>query len=166
MNKSEISRLLEIPPAVSMRKGKNIANIINNKREKNEQGRTSNCGKRCKLCVNMGDTGHIRDRDGKEICLLTNINCLTRGVVYGIECVTCQRIIYVGKTENDLRTRFYTHRHHNKINMETPLRHFWEEHEEEDLNSMKIIGLERERGDDDYYRVERERYWTIQHKLV
>ena len=99
------------------------------------------------------------DKQGNTIKLRNDINCKTRGVIYGMWCDKCDKIIYVGETKNSVRDRFYQHRHDFTINKkDTPAAHFRIEGHDGWTN-LKIIGLERVSTRNIGYRLVRERYW-------
>ena len=100
----------------------------------------------------------MKDRDGKEMVLRGKMDCKTVGVVYGMWCKRCDKVVYVGKTMNRAMDRFNGHRADLKGTDESkPAHHFKRNgHVEED---MEVIILENVGGDDDVYRVSRERWW-------
>ena len=95
---------------MSLRRGKNLGDLIVNARARQEEGGTGPCGKDCKLCKNMRATEVVTDKDGKEMKLEKKIDCRTIGLIYGMHCKACKKIVYVGKTKNRLMERFYGHR--------------------------------------------------------
>ena len=95
---------------MSLRRGKNLGDLIVNARAREEEGGSGPCGKDCKLCKFMQKTKEVTDKDGNKMRLEKEINCQTIGVIYGMHCRTCSKIVYVGKTKNKLRERFNGHR--------------------------------------------------------
>ena len=104
------------------------------------------------------ETDKVKDKEGKEMELRMKVDCRTVGVVYGMYCRKCEKIVYVGKTKNRLMERFNGHRSDMRMeDSSKPAFHFKREgHKEED---MMVIGLEHVPGDDDIYRITRERWW-------
>ena len=95
--------------------------------------------------------------DDKEF-INSEMDCRTVGAIYGIWCKQCEKIVYVGKTQNRVMDRFIGHRADLKGEDETkPAYHFKRgTHTEDD---MGVIVLEEVKGKDDLYRVTRERFW-------
>ena len=54
-------------PRLSLRRGKNLGDIIVNAKERRKEGRSGPCGKGCKLCKYMQRTDVVKDKDGKEM---------------------------------------------------------------------------------------------------
>ena len=100
----------------------------------------------------------VIDKEGKEMKLEDKMDCRTVGAIYGMFCEKCQKIVDVGKTKNKIMERFNGHRADLRAEDETkPAFHFRRNgHEEED---MGVVGLEHVPGQDDTYRVTRERWW-------
>lgn len=150
--------VFEEPPRVSLRKGRSIGNMVMDQQPEKGRGSSGRCGG-CKLCPNMKMTQTFRDQEGRTFDIRTVMTCESVGVVYGMECKKCQKIVYVGKTCNSLRERFYGHRSDfTRKDMEAPISHFMKEGHAgwEDMN---IIGIEQVRGKDDTLRIVRERFW-------
>ena len=82
----------------------------------------------------------------------------TVGAIYGMWCKKCEKIIYVGKTQNRIMDRFTQHRADLRgEDGSKPAYHFKREgHKEED---MGVVAMEEVKGKDDLYRVTRERFW-------
>ena len=153
-----MERFIKELPRVSLRRGKNIGDLVVNAKSRGKAGGSGPCGKGCKLCGIMEKTNKVKDKEGKDMQVKGEMDCQTVGVVYGIHCKKCKRIIYVGKTKNQLRERFNGHRADLRMGDETkPAYHFRKEgHYEGD---MRVIGLEHVPGNDDTYRITRERWW-------
>ena len=132
-----------------------------NAKARDKKGESGPCGKRCKLCKYMRETDMVKDKDGKDMSLSSKMDCRTVGAIYGMYCKKCAKVVYVGKTKNRIMERFNGHRADLRKGDETkPAFHFKKDgHCEED---MEVIGLEHVTGDDDVYRVARERWWMNQ----
>ena len=149
---------VEEVPRLSLRRGRNLGDLVVNAKPRKEGGRSGPCGKKCKLCISMMETSKVKDKDGKELELRGKMDCRTVGAVYGMWCRKCDKIVYVGKTMNRVMDRFNGHRPDFKSDDDSkPAHHFKRNgHVEGD---MKVIVLEGVAGDDDIYRVSRERWW-------
>ena len=145
-------------PRLSLRKGRNIGDLVVNAKAKKEIGGTGPCGRGCKLCGLMKKAEKVMDKDGKEMVIVGKMDCRTVGAVYGMWCDKCGKVVYVGKTMNRVMDRFNGHRADLRGGDESkPVHHFKKNgHVEGD---MKVVVLEHVAGDDDVYRVTRERWW-------
>ena len=86
------------------------------------------------------------------------INCKTSNVVYGIKCVKCDKIVYIGETANSIYTRFQNHLSSIKRQTDDPVAsHFNSKGHDKDC--LKIIGVEKIKGKDIHFRKIRESFW-------
>ena len=151
------------PPLVAYRRPPNLRNFLvraayGQKRATHEGN--SRCNQpRCKTCAHIRTGTTLRSTTtGERFRVKATANCLTRNVVYVLECTKCS-IQYVGETENALRVRLTGHRsdiRHRRT--EKPVaRHFnLVDHSINDLTIMVIETIHRE---DTEYRKRKERYW-------
>ena len=155
-----MNRFVTELPRLSLRRGKNLGDLIVNAKAKGEEGGSGPCGRGCKLCKYMKETDSVKDKDGGDMQLKERMDCRTIGAIYGMYCKKCQKVVYVGKTKNKIMERFNGHRADMKAEDESkPAFHFKREgHMEED---MEVIGLEHVPGDDDTYRISRERWFLF-----
>ena len=147
-------------PRLSLRRGKNLADLVVAAKPRKQAGCSGPCGRECMLCSIMLKTGTVKDKDGKMLVINGQMDCRTVGVIYGIFCIRCERIIYVGKTMNRAMERFNRHRMdlRREADPSKPVYHFKRDgHKDED---MRVVLLEEVKGDDDTYRLVRERWWT------
>ena len=100
----------------------------------------------------------MKDKDGRDLMLRGDMDCKTLGAIYGMWCKRCDKVVYVGKTMNRVMDRFNGHRADLKGDDESkPAHHFRRNgHVEED---MQVVVLEEVPGNDDVYRIARERFW-------
>ena len=98
------------------------------------------------------------DKRGEIRLIKGTMDCRTVGAIYGMWCKKCEKVVYVGKTQNRVMDRFIGHRADLRGDDRTkPAYHFKQEgHKDED---MGVIVVEEVKGKDDMYRVTRERYW-------
>ena len=145
-------------PRLSLWRGKNIGDLVVNAKARTEEGGSGPCGKGCKLCKYMQVTDTVKDKDGKEMKIEKRMHCQTVGAIYGMFCRKCAKVVYVEKTKNRISERFNSHRADMRSEDESkPGYHFKKEGHVED--DMEVIGLEYVPGEDDVYRVARERWW-------
>ena len=85
-------------PRLSLRRGKNIGDLVVNAKAKEEEGGSGPCGRHCKLCKYMQETDKVKDKEGREMKIETRMDCRTVGAIYGMYCKKCTKIVYVGKT--------------------------------------------------------------------
>ena len=145
-------------PRLSLRRGKNLADLVVNAKAKKGEGRSGPCGRDCKLCGFMKETTEVVDKEGKGLKVIGELDCRTVGGIYGMDCRKCGKIVYVGKTMNRIMDRFMGHRADLRGEDESkPAFHFKKDgHVEQD---MRVVVLEEVAGKDDVYRVTRERWW-------
>ena len=137
LQREGLQDIIKEPPRLSLRRGRNLGDIIVDAKPKQSVGTSGPCGS-CKLCQSRQLTTHFCGRGGKTFDVRGNFTCETVGTVYGMHCQVCQHIIYIGKSMNSLRQRFYAHRRDfNVEDMEKPVAHFLG------------VGLEQDRGEDD-----------------
>ena len=145
-------------PRLSLRKGKNLSDLVVNAKIKKRTGKSGPCGKGCKLCDFMEETSEVVDKDGRRMKIAGEMDCRTAGGIYGMLCRKCDKVVYVGKTMNRIMDRFTSHRSDLRGEDESkPVFHFKKDgHVEED---MRVVVLEEVKGKDDMYRLTRERWW-------
>ena len=81
-----------------------------NAKKKTKEGGSGPCGKGCKLCEFMVNTNEVTDKRGAIRNIIGSLDCRMVGAIYGIWCKKCEKIIYVGKTQNRVMDRFIGHR--------------------------------------------------------
>ena len=145
-------------PRLSLRRGKNIGDLVVNAKARVEGGGSGPCGRKCKLCKFMQVTNTVKDKEGKALKIESKMDCQTVGAIYGMFCKKCEKVVYVGKTQNRVMDRFIGHRADLRgEDNSKPAYHFKEDgHTDED---MGVVVIEEVKGKDDMYRVTRERYW-------
>ena len=154
-----LDRYVKEIPRLSLRRGKNLADLVVNAKKKTEAEKGSGpCGRGCKLCTYMVETKEVKDKRGEIKRIKGTMDCRTVGAIYGMWCKKCEKVVYVGKTQNRVMDRFIGHRADLRGDDATkPAYHFKHKgHKEED---MGVIVIEEVKGKDDMYRVTRERFW-------
>ena len=143
-----LERFIKDLPRLSLRRGKNIGDLVVNAKAKAEGGGSGPCGRSCKLCKYMQVTDTVKDKEGKVMKIEAKMNCQTVGAIYGMFCRRCENVVYVGKTKNKISERFNGHRADMRSEDDSkPAYHFKKEGHEE--NDMEVIGLEYVLGEDD-----------------
>ena len=106
----------------------------------------------------MVETSEVTDKRGAKKKIKGNLDCRTVGAIYAMWCKKCEKVIYVGKTQNRVMDRFIGHRADLRgEDITKPAYHFKQEgHTDGDMGVMVI---EEVKGKDDVYRVTRERHW-------
>ena len=153
-----LDKYIEGTPRLSLRKGKNLADLIVNAKLKKQDGGSRACGKGCKLCKYMMEVKEVKDKRGEMRKVRSDMDCRTLGAIYGMYCRRCEKVVYVGKTQNRIMDRFIGHRADLRgEDSSKPAYHFkTQDHREED---MGVVAIEEVKGKDDLYRVTRERFW-------
>jgi hypothetical protein len=144
-------------PRLSLRRRRNLGDIVVDAKSREEGGTSGPCGK-CKLCESMRQTEKFCGSDGREYEVRGKFNCESVGMVYAMHCEVCEHIIYVGKSQNSLRERFYGHRRDFTIrHQDKPVAHFMQD--DHNWEDMRVVGVERVRGGDDVVRVVCKQFW-------
>ena len=94
-----LERYVEELPRLSLRKGRNLADLVVNAKPERREGRSGPCGKRCKLCEHMEEVEEVEDQRGRKLRIRGVMDCRTVGAVYGMWCRRCERVVYVGYAE-------------------------------------------------------------------
>ena len=153
-----LDKYVESIPRLSLRRGKNLADLIVNAKRKEKDAGSKPCGLNCKLCKYMVEAKEVKDKRGEERRIKSKVDCRTVGAIYGIWCKKCEKVIYVGKTQNRVMDRFIGHRADLRgEDRSKPAYHFKKEGHKED--DMGVMVIEEVKGKDDLYRVTRERFW-------
>ena len=79
-----LDKYVEDIPRLSLRRGKNLSDLVVNAKRKVEKGRSGPCGKGCKLCSYMMEVGEIKDKRGEVKKIKGELDCRTTGAVYGV----------------------------------------------------------------------------------
>ena len=153
-----LDKYIEGVPRLSLRKGKNLSDLIVNAKEKKQDGGSGPCRKECKLCKYMMEIKEVKDKRGEARKIRNQMDCRTVGAIYGMWCRKCEEMVYVGKTQNRVMDRFIQHRADMRWEDDCkPAFHFRREGHNED--DMGVVVLEEVKGKDDLYRITRERFW-------
>ena len=156
------------PPLVAYKRQRNIRDKIirakiplAKKRNQRYIPGMSKCGK-CVVCPFVKECNTVKCKS-KTWNLVKPFNCLTKNVVYYIECqkTRCKNednFIYIGETEKPIETRIRQHLGYirNKVLNQSTGYHFnTKGHSQAD---MKFIVLEQSKSSDLVYRKEREKF--------
>ena len=153
-----LEKYVEDIPRLSLRRGKNISDLVVNAKTSKQEIGSGPCGKGCKLCKYMVEAKEVKDMRGEMRKIKSQVDCRTVGAIYGMWCKKCEKVVYVGKTQNRVMDRFIGHRADLRgEDKSKPAFHFKREEHTED--NMGVMVLEEVKGKDDLYRLTRERYW-------
>ena len=113
---NKLKHIFKEPPVIAFRRAKTIKNHVvrNDVAPPVElKGPTQPCGK-CSICkmIDTSDT-LINIKNGKQIKIDAGGTCRTSDIVYAAKCKRC-KLIYVGETGKELRSRFCDHRYDAK----------------------------------------------------
>ena len=105
-----LDKYIKDTPRLSLRRGKNLADLVVNAKKKSEEEGTGPCGRSCKLCKFMVETKEVIDKRGERKKIKGKMDCRTVGAIYGMWCKKCEKVVYVGKTQNRVMDCFIGHR--------------------------------------------------------
>ena len=150
------------PPIVAFKRDNNLKDILVHKKHNlmfyKHTNKCHPCGKKCALCPHIMETETFTANDGNFYYIQGNIDCKTVGVVYGIQCTACNKLIYVGQTGDTLYQRQILN--FSKIRtrkMDDPIvRHFTQPNHS--VENLKVVGIEKVYGTEIYRKV-KETFW-------
>ena len=58
----------------------------------------------------MVEAKEVTDKRGERKRIKGKMDCRTVGAIYGMWCKKCEKMVYVGKTQNRVMDRFIRHR--------------------------------------------------------
>ena len=90
-----LEKYIKDTPRLSLRRGKNLADLVVNAKKKTNEGGSGPCGKGCKLCQFMVNTSEVVDKRGVRRKIKGNMDCRTVGAIYGMWCKKCEKVVYV-----------------------------------------------------------------------
>jgi hypothetical protein len=137
------------PPIVAFKRGENLNDLLVHRKHNNqfrfkeyENGSKKCEGKRCSICPRVRETTSIEGPNGVVWNIINKIDCQTRNVVYGIECKTCMKLVYVGETGRKLKERVIDHLSCIRTNKNTEVAtHFNSEGHR--LEDIMVVGIEK-----------------------
>ena len=92
LKEDEMSNYVTELPRLSLRRGKNLGDLIVNAKARDQEGGSGPCGRKCKLCKYMRETDTVKDKDGKEMKLGRKMDCQRVGAIYGMHCKKCKPV--------------------------------------------------------------------------
>ena len=164
-----LKKIFPDPPIVAFKRDKNLKDILVHKKHNimfyKQKNTCHPCGKNCALCPHVIDGEKFNDNDGNEYTVQGNIDCKTVGVIYGIRCTECERLIYVGQTGDTLYQRMILN--FSKIRTrktDDPIaKHFLQRNHSSD--NLKVFGIEKVFGTEIYRKV-KESFWMKKLKTL
>ena len=153
---------------VAYKRGENIQDILVHRKHNNvffkiESG-TKNCGKNCAICKHIIVGSTFNDNTGKEYNTIGEINCKTTNVIYGIRCMKCSKLVYVGETGGTLYQRMLLNLSRMRTKAPDPIANHFNEinHSADDY---KIVGIEKTNREMIFRRV-KESMWIKKMKTL
>ena len=157
LHRSERMRnLFKEAPITAYRRDSNLMDIIvHNKHTKIFRSKIKKCAK-CAICP------YITDQDTHTFqgisYTFNKINCKSMNIVYGIKCLKCDELLYVGETGNKIYERFQNHLSSIRNNNSNPIaEHF--NSDKHNIKDIEIVGLEKIKKNDIHLRKIRESFW-------
>ena len=107
-----------------------------------------------------------KDNNSDKMYRFTDhIDCKTSNVVYGIKCIKCEKLVYVGETGVSLYERFQNHLSAIRSNKDEPIpNHF--NNNNHDVSDLGIVGIEKIKQNDILLRKAKETFWIRKFETV
>ena len=107
----EMKTVFPDAPITAFRRDENIQDILVHKKHSimfPQNSQKQKCDKKCSICSIINETNAIEIGDTKYT-FKDKINCKTNNVVYGVICMKCKELKYVGETGTTLYERTHNH---------------------------------------------------------
>ena len=118
-----LKRCFPIPSVIAYKRSKNLKDMLvrskyqgSRKHQRNSNG-FIHCGRNysgsCKSCQNIPKWGikeHKCHRTKKEYTINSKVSCVTKNVIYKLNCTKCADWVYIGETGRRFSDRFQEHR--------------------------------------------------------
>ena len=148
-------------PLIAYRRDKNISDVLVHGKTNRVVGigahQEARCTKQCVVCDMLGRGLHTNGGiDG--VSLSKRQSCQTWNIIYGINCLKCQKVVYVGETKRALKQRLKEHEADVRLQRKNPVA----EHFNSLGHGMDDIGvsiLQCIRDDSGSYRKLKELSW-------
>ena len=79
---------------MSLRRGRNLADMVVNAKPRIGEGKSGLCGKGCKLCGYVEEVEEVEDQRGRMLRMKGVMDCSTVGAVYEMCCRRYKRVVY------------------------------------------------------------------------
>ena len=118
-NDTRLKKIFSEVPLVAFRRAKTVRNAVVRSDIDDTPANTSQgtipCGKKCKKTCHLIYKGSTitNNKTGRVVKLEDACDCSTKDIVYAARCKICD-LIYIGETQDPLRTRFSKHRYDAK----------------------------------------------------
>ena len=158
----KLKNIFKKDPMIAYKRGSNLKDLLVHRKTKRALGNhgRQDCGGTCAICKVFYD-GESVPGVGGTIHYDKTIGCKSSNLVYGIWCVKCSRVVYVGQTGDTIHKRVQNHLSSIRCGREGRIpvnKHFTEgEHSGDDF---RIVGLERTWGNSEDRRKFREMRWV------
>ena len=163
---SKMRDVFKDPPIVAFRRDKNLSDVlVHGKTNKALKSTRLNCKPGCGNCSiisreTVSDTSHQN-----KYTPVSDINCQSRNVIYGIICTSCKSTVYVGETERQLRERMTEHLRDVRLRRDKPINVHFNQGEHSQLD-MGFVVLEKLYNAERTERQLREGLWIKELRTV
>ena len=112
----DLMKIFKNPSVVAYRRSKNLRDLLvraklPTRKSDRDTGGFQPCNRYCVLCkVSGSHTTHTNRVTGETWKIHSNMPCLTKNVVYKIECRLCPDFLYIGETGRRFCDRIQDHR--------------------------------------------------------
>ena len=114
--------VFRVPPLVAFRRDRNLCDtLVHGKTNKALKATSKDCEDGCKKCQQIVRDEISNTSGNISYTPVRDATCRTCNVVYGIICMKCDSIVYVGKTEKELCKRMGEHLRDVRLHKEKPI---------------------------------------------
>ena len=154
----KMKEVFDKPPMTSYRRDANLRDIlVHSKHAKMFKDTPQLCQNKCAVCKHILLDQQYNCR-GKDYHFTEKITCKSQNLVYGIKCIVCNAIVYVGETGTTVYERVQNHLSCIRTKKDNPVaNHFNQFNHSND--SLQVVVLECIRKCDIHLRKIRESFW-------
>ena len=140
---SKMRDVFKDPPIVAFRRDKNLSDVlVHGKTNKALKSTRINCKPGCGNCSIISRETISDTSQQNKYTPVSDINCQSRNVIYGIICTRCKTTEYVGETERQLRERMTEHLRDVRLRRDKPINVHFNQGEHSQLD-MGFVVLEK-----------------------
>ena len=147
-------------PITAYRRDENIQDILVHKKHSimfRQNDEKEKCEGKCSICKVIREINTIKI-ENDTYKFNEKINCKTTNIVYGVICLKCKELKYVGETGTTVYERMQNHLSTIRRNHETTIAiHF--NGKDHDIKDFSIICIEQIKNNNQHLRKIRESFW-------